>query len=141
MRETTHQKSQEYAKSNQKKPFRHLLYPRTKGLISTVKCKFIVLCPELMIALKDSHIQYLYDLTFLYSSPGSKTFTAPSLDEQLSCPDLARAGYKFRIHARRFALADLPNDDEGLKSWCEQVWSEKDDWLDTEMKVDEKGDL
>jgi hypothetical protein len=36
---------------------------------------------------------------------------------------------------------DLPNDDEGLKLWCEQVWSEKDDWLDMEMKGDEKGDL
>jgi len=63
------------------------------------------------------------------------------LEEQLSCPNLARAGYKFRIHARRFALADLPSDDEALKSWCEQRWSEKDDWLDDEMSVDEKGDL
>jgi len=42
---------------------------------------------------------------------------------------------------RRFALVDLPSEDEGLKSWCEQVWGEKDDWLDTEMKMDEKGDL
>jgi len=91
-------------------------------------------------ALKNSHIQYLYDLTFLYSSPGSETFRAPSLDEQLSCRNLAKAGYKFRIHVRRFALADLPSDDEALKGWCEQRWSEKDDWLDKEMKVDEKGE-
>ena len=110
-------------------------------MVSTVKCKLIVLRSELIIALKDSHIQHLYDLTFLYSSPGSDRYRAPSLDEQLSCPDLARAGYKFRIHVRRFALVDLPSEDEGLKSWCEQVWGEKDDWLDTEMKMDEKGDL
>jgi len=92
-------------------------------------------------ALQNSHIQYLYDLTFLYSSPGSETYRAPSLDEQLSCRNLAKAGYKFRIHVRRFALADLPSDDEGLKGWCEQRWSEKDDWLDEEMKVDEKGEF
>jgi len=92
-------------------------------------------------ALQNSHIQYLYDLTFLYSSPGSETYRAPSLDEQLSCRNLAKAGYKFRIHVRRFALADLPSDDEALKGWCEQRWSEKDDWLDQQMKVDEKGEL
>jgi len=32
----------------------------------------------------------------------------------------------------RYAIADLPTDEAGLKSWCETLWAEKDmllaDW-------------
>jgi hypothetical protein len=36
---STNRQAQEFAKANNKKPFQHLLYPRTKGFISTVKCE------------------------------------------------------------------------------------------------------
>lgn len=36
-----------------------------------------------------------------------------------------------RAHTR-YAIADLPADEAGLKSWCEALWAEKDlllaDW-------------
>jgi hypothetical protein len=38
-------------------------------------------------------------------------------------------------------LSDLPGDEEGLKTWCEQIWGEKDDWLDRAMREDEKAEL
>lgn len=68
-------------------------------------------------------------------------YRAPSLDEQLSCDDLAKAGFRFRIHVRRIALNTLPSDADGLKRWCEQAWSNKDEWLDTVMGEREKGEL
>lgn len=91
--------------------------------------------------LRGSHIQCLYDLTFLYSAPGSADYRAPSLDEQLSCSDLTRAGYRYRIHVRRIPLDSLPTDGEGLKQWCEEAWGAKDDWLDKMVNQDEKVEM
>lgn len=91
------------------------------------------------VGLQGSHIQYLYDLTFLYAAPGSVDYRAPSLDEQLSCNDLSKAGYRYRIHVRRIPLDSLPSDDVGLKLWCENAWREKDDWLEGASRQDEKG--
>lgn len=93
--------------------------------------------------LRESHIQYLYDLTFLYSAPGCTDYRAPSLDEQLSSDDLARAGFRYHIHVRRIPLDSLPGDTEGLKAWFEKGWGEKDEWLEkmTREGLDEKGDL
>lgn len=95
------------------------------------------------LGLRDSHIQYLYDLTFLYSAPGSLDYRAPSLDEQLSSDDLARAGFRYRIHVSRIPLNTLPRDTDGLKGWFEKAWGEKDEWLEkmTREGQDEKGDL
>jgi hypothetical protein len=56
---------------------------------------------DVVPALRNSHIKYVYDLTFLYISPGLDKELVPSLAEQLSCRDLAQAGYKFRIHVKR----------------------------------------
>jgi hypothetical protein len=51
--------------------------------------------------LRDSHVKYLYDLTFLYTSPLANGLRVPSMGEQLSEDDIARAGYGFRIHVKR----------------------------------------
>ncbi|KAK8844051.1 hypothetical protein IAR55_006845 [Kwoniella newhampshirensis] len=115
-------RSKAYAKANDKPELDHLLFPRTKGFAATVR------------ALKTSHIQHLYDLTFLYTSPKSDQYQVPSLAEQLSCDDLAKAGYKLRIHVRRIPLIDLPEDEEGLKQWCEDAWARKDRLLESMMK-------
>ena len=38
----------------------------------------------------------------------------------------------------RYAIADLPADEAGLKSWCEALWAEKDlllaDWTSDLVK-------
>ncbi|WWD21293.1 hypothetical protein CI109_105777 [Kwoniella shandongensis] len=120
-------RSKAYAKANGKQELDHVLFPRTKGFVRTVR------------ALRDSHIRYLYDLTFLYTSPNPDPYQVPSLAEQLSCEELARAGYKFRIHVRRIPLADLPEGKEELQHWCEQAWAEKDKVLSSMM--DERGRL
>lgn len=124
-----------YAKSRGKSAYRHLLHPRTKGFVSTVQSESQPPSQEsghgpTRVGLKDSHIQYLYDLTFLYAAPGSVDYRAPSLDEQLSCYDLARAGFRYHIHVRRIPLNTLPDGTEDLKVWFERVWGEKDEWLD-----------
>ncbi|WWC91203.1 uncharacterized protein L201_006145 [Kwoniella dendrophila CBS 6074] len=112
-------RSQAFARTKGKSEFKHVLFPRTKGFISTAQ------------ALKDSHIKYIYDLTLLYQSPKQYKWRVPSLSDQLGCKDLAKEGYKFKIHVRRIPIADLPEDEESLKEWCENKWKEKDDLLDS----------
>ncbi|WWC73087.1 uncharacterized protein I206_107052 [Kwoniella pini CBS 10737] len=114
-------KSQVFAREKCKPELKHLLFPRTKGFVSTVQ------------ALRNSHIKYIYDLTLLYQSPKQYKWRVPALAEQLSCDNLAKKGYKFRIHVKRIPISELPNDDESLKIWCEDLWKAKDDLLDDWM--------
>jgi len=113
--------AQAFAGKRGKEELKHLLIPRTKGFMSTIK------------GLRGSHIKYIYDLTFLYTSPSPDTYRVPSVVEQLSCTNLAKAGYGFRIHVRRLAIDDLPEDEAGLREWCEEAWRRKDMLLDSMM--------
>ncbi|WVQ93203.1 hypothetical protein IAU59_000267 [Kwoniella sp. CBS 9459] len=116
--------SQAFARENDKPELDHVLFPRTKGFASTVQ------------ALRKSHVKHIYDLTFLYSSPeGWKDQHAiPTLAEMLSCDDLHKRGYGFRIHVRRIPIDTLPLDEKGLKAWCEDAWVKKDRLLDEMIK-------
>ncbi|WWC64009.1 uncharacterized protein I303_106615 [Kwoniella dejecticola CBS 10117] len=119
-------KSQAFAREKGKHELKHVLFPRTKGFVSTVQ------------ALRDSHIKYVYDFTLLYQSPKQYKWRVPALAEQLSCDDLAKKGYKYRIHVKRIPIDELPKDEETLKVWCEDLWKAKDDLLDdwmTESKL------
>ncbi|OCF40940.1 hypothetical protein I317_05218 [Kwoniella heveanensis CBS 569] len=118
--------SQAFARKNGKPELDHLLFPRTKGFVATVQ------------ALKNSHIKHIYDLTLLYSSPGGleTQYAVPNLAEILSCDDLHKRGYGFRIHVRRIPIDTLPQDESGLKAWCEDTWAQKDQLLDGMMNRD-----
>ncbi|KAL6868966.1 hypothetical protein ACO1O0_000289 [Amphichorda felina] len=93
-------------------PQQHLLYPRTKGFITTVQ--------RLRKAL---HVKAVYDFTIAYQQ-GSEFQAAPPpppMWDTLSLPRLSdRLGYKFHVHARRFPMATLPEKDEDLPTWLEQ---------------------
>ncbi|WVF65533.1 hypothetical protein IAT40_000261 [Kwoniella sp. CBS 6097] len=118
--------SQAFARKNGKAELDHVLFPRTKGFVATVQ------------ALRNSHVKYIYDLTLLYSSPGGwkNQYTVPTLAEILSCDDLHKRGYSFRIHVRRIPIASLPLGESSLKAWCEDAWAKKNELLDEMMKRD-----
>ncbi|EIW67079.1 hypothetical protein TREMEDRAFT_64948 [Tremella mesenterica DSM 1558] len=110
--------SQAFARSQGKKELERVLFPRTKGFAATI------------MGLRDSHISHIYDLTFLYTSEqGQHRERVPSLAEQLSSSNLARDGYHFHINVRRIPISDLPEDEAGLKRWCEEAWERKDELL------------
>ncbi|KAL1871066.1 hypothetical protein VTK73DRAFT_2262 [Phialemonium thermophilum] len=110
----------------------HLLYPRTKGFVTTVQ--------HLRRA---PHIRAVYDLAIAYEHDGCWQ-EAPSMWETLSLPRLslplslkdsygARSGgqgFRFEVHVRRFAIEELPSDDEALAKWLEHRWLEKGQWLE-----------
>jgi len=84
---------------------------------------------------KAPHVKAIYDMTIAYQR-GSKFQQAPNMWETLSEPRLSfpreKGGkeYRFHIHARRFPITELPQDDEGLAKWLEQRWIEKGQWLE-----------
>lgn len=97
----------------------HLLYPRTKGFITTVQH-----------LRKAAHVKAVYDVTIAYQR-GKDFHAAPTMWDTLSVPWLSsRLGYKFHVHVRRFPLENLPTDDEKLAKWLENLWVEKGEWLD-----------
>ena len=101
-----------------------MLYPRTKGFITTVQH-----------LRKAAHVKAVYDLTIAYQL-ANKFRTAPTMWETLSSSGLSSGpeGYRFHVHARRFPLAQLPDTDEGLAKWLEQRWVEKGEWLEAKRE-------
>ncbi|KAK5655410.1 hypothetical protein OQA88_5681 [Cercophora sp. LCS_1] len=118
--------SQRWCEANNRPQPQHLLYPRTKGFVTTVQH-----------LRKAPHVKAVYDMTIAYQR-GAKFLGVPSFWETLSTPNLSQGshnggkGYRFHVHARRFLIEDLPHDDEGLAKWLEERWVEKGEWL--EMK-------
>ncbi|KAL3961664.1 hypothetical protein ACCO45_003187 [Purpureocillium lilacinum] len=106
-----------WCKKNDKPQPRHLLYPRTKGFITTVQH-----------LRKAAHVKAVYDFTVAYRRQGE----APSMWQTLSVPGLSsRCGYEFHVHARRFPIDSLPKTDEGLAQWLESRWVQKGEWLES----------
>ncbi|CAK7221554.1 hypothetical protein SBRCBS47491_004564 [Sporothrix bragantina] len=97
----------------------HLLYPRTKGFVTTVQH-----------LRKASHVKAVYDFTIAYQK-GDQFHCPPSMWETLSMPNITTGeGYRFHVHARRFSLSELPSTDDGLAKWLETCWVEKGRWLE-----------
>ncbi|CAK7271906.1 hypothetical protein SEPCBS119000_004844 [Sporothrix epigloea] len=97
----------------------HLLYPRTKGFVTTVQH-----------LRKTSNVKAVYDLAIAYTK-GEQFRCPPSMWQTLSEPSLTEEkGYCFHVHARRFPLNELPMTDEGLAKWLETCWVEKGEWLE-----------
>ncbi|KAH0608058.1 uncharacterized protein H6S33_002110 [Morchella sextelata] len=106
-----------FCESRGKPVFPHVLYPRSKGFVTEVQ------------NLRDgsSHIKHVYDLTLAYSKAGGsgKGFMdAPTMWETFA---MARVSppWRFHVHVRRFEIKELPEDEEGLRTWLEERWAEK----------------
>ncbi|KAK0613008.1 hypothetical protein B0T17DRAFT_583742 [Bombardia bombarda] len=116
--------SQKWCAANNRPQPEHLLYPRTKGFVTTVQH-----------LRKAPHVKAVYDLTIAYQH-GKQWQQAPTMWETLSVPRLSLAsqkggqGYRFHVHARRFPLEELPHDDAELARWLEERWVEKGEWLE-----------
>ncbi len=92
--------------------FPHVLYPRTKGFVTCVQN-----------LRHGTHIQHVYDVTLVYG--GEKGFMAPpTVWETLSWARLSPP-WRFHVHVRRFALKELPEDDDAIARWLEKRWEEK----------------
>lgn len=97
---------------------KHLLYPRTKGFVTTVQ--------HLRQA---KHIQVVYDVTIAYQH-GDDFMVAPNMLQTLILGKLSkRHKYRFHVHVRRFELIWLPENELDLAEWLERRWLAKGDWL------------
>jgi 1-acyl-sn-glycerol-3-phosphate acyltransferase len=96
------ERSQAFAEERILPRLEHLLLPRTKGFVATVK------------GLRE-HLDAVYDVTIAYEKG------VPTLWQWSK-------GYvhKVNLHVRRFPMDDLPQDDEELASWLYARFQEKD---------------
>lgn len=99
-------KSQAHARKQGLPPLRHVLFPRTKGFTGSV------------IGLREQ-LAAVYDVTIGYPDG------VPTLAQYM-------LGYADRahFHVRRYPLADLPADEDGLSRWLIDRFYEKDELLE-----------
>lgn len=97
--------SRKYALENALRPPEHVLIPRTKGFAASVQ------------SLR-GHARAIYDLTIGYVEG------VPTIWQWIR-GDVRQV----HLHVRRFALEDLPKDEEGLSRWLVRVFEEKDQLL------------
>lgn len=108
-----------WCKENDRPMPKHLLYPRTKGFVTTVQH-----------LRKAKHIVAVYDMTIAYQHE-HKFLEAPTIWESLSCPDLSgKRGYRFHVDIKRIPLVDLPETDAELAKWLETRWMKKGEFLE-----------
>ncbi|KAG6136935.1 hypothetical protein E4U24_000134 [Claviceps purpurea] len=118
------EESQTWCKKSDKQQPKNLLFPRTKGFVTTVQH-----------LRKTPHVKAVYDLTIAYQHDGV-FHEAPPMWDTLSTPGLSSSSkFKFHVHARRFPLKSLPDSDEDLARWLEERWIEKGEWLESRKQV------
>lgn len=119
-----YKETEAWCRDNDRRLPKHLLYPRTKGFITTVQH-----------LRKAPHVKAVYDFTIAYQHR-NRFHEAPDMWETLKLPNISSGhGYKFHVHARRFALEELPHTDEELAKWLEQRWIEKGEWLEEKKRA------
>lgn len=112
-----------WCKENKRPVPKHLLYPRTKGFVTTVQH-----------LRKAQHVKAVYDMTIAYEHQ-HKFLAAPTIWESLSCGDLSgKRGYKFHVDVKRIPLEYIPTDDEGIAKWLEARWIEKGEFLEAKRE-------
>lgn len=94
--------SQEIARPKKQPVLQHVLLPRTKGFVTAA-------------TMLREKIEAVYDLTINYGE------TIPSLVD-LMCGRVEA----IRIHVRRFALSEVPQDEVGLADWLVKRFLEKE---------------
>jgi len=114
-----YEEAKTWCKANGRPVPQHLLYPRTKGFVTTVQH-----------LRKAGHVKAVYDMTIAYSR-GNKFHEAPTIWESLSCGSLSeKRGYKFHVDVKRIEMVELPESDAELAKWLEQRWMEKGEFLE-----------
>ena len=68
----------------------------------------------------DKALDALYDVTIAYP------FNIPQSEPDLILGNFPR---EVHFHIKRYPVANLPDSDEELATWCKQRWSEKEDQL------------
>lgn len=102
---------------------KHLLYPRTKGFVTTVQH-----------LRKAKHIKAVYDMTIAYEHD-HKFREAPTIWQSLSLDGISgKRGFKFHVDVKRIAIKDLPESDAELSRWLETRWVEKGEFLDAKKE-------
>lgn len=109
-----HLASQAFCDSRGKRKLDHVLYPRHKGFFTT------------LTQFRRTHVAFVYDFTLVYFNEDERRIQrAPTPVETHSYGDLS-AHYKFHVHVRRFAVADIPEEEDAVTQWLEDRWVEKD---------------
>ncbi|MBU1240078.1 1-acyl-sn-glycerol-3-phosphate acyltransferase, partial [Myxococcota bacterium] len=103
---TKHERSIEYARTQNLPELRHVMVPRTKGFVASVT------------GLRD-HVTAVYDITIGYPEG------VPTLWQYVR--GMARVAH---MHIRRFPIAELPTDSDALARWVLDRFVEKDALLD-----------
>lgn len=100
----------QWCTSNNRPVPQHVLYPRTRGFVTTVKA-----------LRKGSSIKAVYDVTIAYAHKG-KFLVAPDIWTTLSQANLSKS-WSFYVHVQRFAIEDFRGmDDRQLADWLEKQW-------------------
>ncbi len=95
--------SQKFAQANNYPTFNHVLLPRFKG--------FQALVPEIR-----SSLDCIVDASFMFE--GKK----PTMSSVLKGTDDS----VIHVHLRTHPIADIPQDEDGMKTWLLQRWVEKE---------------
>ncbi|MBL0210380.1 MAG: acyltransferase [Holophagaceae bacterium] len=94
--------SQRYMSSLDLASTSHVMFPRTKGFVASVRGL-------------GSHIQAVYDVTIAHEGSVLKLWEL-----------LKGSPRKVHLHVRRFAVPDLPLDDSALADWAVALFAEKE---------------
>ncbi|CAG8582077.1 32585_t:CDS:2, partial [Gigaspora margarita] len=113
--------SQRFARERGLPILRNLLIPRTKGFVACVR------------QLRNAHVQYVYDFTIAYRHITQGLQFSPNLLQVHAYSPLTPP-WSFHVHIKRYAIEDLPGDEESLSEWVKQIFVEKDALLE-EMKT------
>eukprot|EP00045_Choanoeca_perplexa_P013843 m.158779 g.158779 ORF g.158779 m.158779 type:complete len:370 (+) comp16476_c0_seq1:152-1261(+) len=104
-------KSQEYARKQGLQVYDYVLHPRTAGFIS-------------MLQHGRSHLDAVYDITMAY-----QYFAKGERPNEMSYLK-GRFPPVVHMHVKRYAIDELPTDDEELAAWCKERWAEKEAMLE-----------
>ncbi|KAI8084652.1 uncharacterized protein BX664DRAFT_337491 [Halteromyces radiatus] len=108
---------QAFARERGYTPTENVLLPRTKGFTTCVN------------EFRHSHIKYIYDFTIAYRHAVKQAQFNEAPDMIRVHVDTLSPEYQFHVHVKRYAIKDLPTDEEGIANWLRQRWVEKDRFL------------
>jgi 1-acyl-sn-glycerol-3-phosphate acyltransferase len=104
--------SQDYSIQTGKPVLKHVILPRTRGFVISIK--------ELR-----GYITALYDVTLIYSKKDPNI--VPTLFDYFTAN---LSNFSLEVHIRRFSIEDLPHSDNDLSGFLHQRFQEKDKFLE-----------